>query len=156
MKPSIIVYNVPGGKTRFSERIAKFYGFDNFHQGSDFHIKGIDEVGFIESTKWLAEWEEFGFTLKSFEEVAMEINAAIPLTEWRKGTPTIDGEYIASTTGSNLIRSYWRKGRWSNFFYESSPQKFKDDNASIKCPYKYLQCGVEWRGLSEEPINTEE
>lgn len=155
MKPSIIVYNVPGGKTRFAERIAEFYGLKPCIMRPTMVVRQTDEIGFIEETR-IALMREWGFEVKPFEEVAKEINAAIPLTDWRSDNPTIDGEYIAGTVRSNLIRSYWRNGYWSNFFYETSPQNFKDDSASIKCQARYIEGGVEWRGLSEEPINTKE
>lgn len=150
MKPSMIVYGVKGGKTRFAERIAKFYGLINGGKFSHKRIMVENHVYFYDGTvdKLFA-----AIISKSFSEVADEINTAIPLTALQAGEPTIVGEYdVYSSAARKCHRRWWHGDRWS-FALLSNSQAIKNVFAS---EFQGISWRPFWRGLSEEPINTEE
>lgn len=150
MKPSIIIYNVPGGKTRFAERIAKFYGLRN---GGTFSLQTVCSRGYIyfHSAEFASGMR---ILVKSFSEVAKEINAAIPLTPINTGCPSVEGEYFVSYhKHSEFFRRWWHGDRWSYAMLDEMTQGEKNLAASTRHDIFWRPY---WRGLSQEPINTKE
>jgi len=156
MKPSLIIYNVPNGKTRFAERITKFYGLK--------YVSGnlaTDTIAiFTNDFLYLSQGEKpkgaFGKHAKSFREVADEINAAIPLTDWQSGLPPMTGEYFASAFRLERTKRWWNGKSWSMNYDDVSSEAAKQRNRKLQATRGDKNAGIEWRGLSEEPINTEE
>lgn len=155
MAKSIIVYGVPGGKTRFAQRIADHFGlrladriFDCDH--------GIEVGGLLyfseANEKPSSVYNEFS---RSFQEVADEINAAISLTDWQSGPPPMVGEYDTLSTYDRepVWRRYWNGEVWSYAFRESYNQ-FQCNMKASKLQSPHWR--PEWRGLSAEPIKVTE
>lgn len=153
MSKSIIIYNVPGGKTRFAQRIAKHFGLSRVNyrngtapwepEGSIYFIPRIDSpIGTSEYAR-------------SFQSVADEINASIPLTDWQSGPPPMVGEWNASF-GANFPnrRRWWDGERWSHVWIDGlTSQELSNKSAAIRIEDAE---GMVWRGLSQEPIKVTE
>lgn len=155
MSKSIIIYNVPGGKTRFAQRIADHFNIATFHQGDPFTIRQIDELGFIENDSFLHMWRDAHFEVRSFQSVADEINASISLTDWQSGPPPMVGEWNASF-GINFAnrRRWWDGERWSHVWIDGvTSQELSNKSAAIRIEDAE---GMVWRGLSQEPIKVTE
>lgn len=147
MNPSLIVYNVPNGKTRFAERIAKFYGLRLYKK--EFKVgQWAWEEGWLYITRQIIPNDEYVGLAKSFREVADEINAAIPLTDWQEGEPPLIGEYLVyDHEGGN--KSWWHGDCWSYGILYGYSQKFKNIAAGKRQDNNWRP---RWRGLAEEPI----
>lgn len=154
MKPSLIVYNVPNGKTRFAERIAKFYGLKD---GEDHKRIGMYEkefIYFVEDGTLPYGILKAGAIIKSFREVADEINAAIKPSQWQNGEPAIIGEYdVKYSEDKPNYRRWWHGDSWSYAMLDGTSQESKNLHAGFRQDPTWRPF---WRGLSEEPINTEE
>ena len=153
MAKSIIVYGRDLGQMRkYAGRITKHLGMKR-NEGwgigcSSFKIPAQDTVIFFE---WaLSEVPQIrnGHKAISFAEVAKQINDAIPLTPWRKGTPPAVGEWNASIYRYEGIRRWWGGEKWSLAWSERSMQGTANNRAGLPSG----QGGIYWRGLSEEPI----
>lgn len=150
MAKSIIVYGVKGGKTRFAQRIANYFGLKLANGYSDFSV-------WKENYCYFSEAEPTGGLAhhgRSFQEVADEINAAIPLTDWQSGPPPMVGEWNASNQKDSHMRRWWDGWEWSGLYYEAMSEPFRNVRASIK--YGTNQNLIQWRGLSAEPIKVTE
>jgi hypothetical protein len=142
----MIVYGAPNGKTPFAERIAKFYGLRN---GGAFSLLTACSRGYIYFDS-LEFPSGMGILVKSFREVADEINAAISYTEFVLGEPTIVGEYeVKFSSHDPAYKRWWHGDGWSYAILEEHTQRQKDFNASYRQDYMWRPL---WRGLSEEPI----
>lgn len=162
MNKSIIVYGPQGcGKTRYAERIAKHFGLtiindaDDPRQLRDFHrmkcllLTSTDKATIC--AELMLDPSEFNRVL-SFAEVAQQINAAIPLTDWfPTGTkPAKIGEYNASYyTSSITSRRWWNGLSWSCCWY---PNEDEEEKARCKDSPGIAFGEITWRGLAEEPI----
>jgi hypothetical protein len=152
MKPSLIIYGVPNGKTRFAERIAKFYGLRN---GGLFNIGMISSRGYVYFVDGPFNLRMSGIKVKSFSEVADEINAAIPLTDWRYGVNELPdrnkkGVYLATVDRGEEFYRYWDGAAFMYGAYDVNSASSMGKHAWWKSDLLF------WRGLSQEPINTEE
>ena len=151
MAKSIVVYGVPGGKTRFAKRIADHFGLTLATQS--FEDAGlIFPFGRLYLSQNELEPTNYKLHLRSFQEVADEINASIPLTDWQSGPPPMVGEWNASWGHNVKTRRWWNGDVWSFAFEEIFPQEEKNCNASQRYPFN----DIEWRGLSQEPIKVTE
>lgn len=95
-----------------------------------------------------------GIRSASFEEVAAEYNAKIPLTDWQSGPPPVVGEWIANVIRDDDRRRWWNGESWSVWY------SLHDDNTEVaRCQGKgaaFAVYEIEWRGLSSEPIKVTE
>jgi hypothetical protein len=159
MKNSIVVYGQQAcGKTRNAERIRKHLGLNRIIDDWDgkrapYERKAFDaDAGILYLTSMTREelmaLKVGSLWLASFEEVAQQINAAIPLTDWQNSKPQHAGEYIASSFRDGEIRRWWNGKHWSFMYVESDSQEQKNTCAGIPGPIN----GIQWRGLAEEPI----
>jgi hypothetical protein len=148
MNKSIIVTGVPGGKTRFAERIAKHLGLHRINiqwNGTSIFLRGHL---YITDSKNVGAFAPHVLT---FAEVAKQINEAIPLTEWFPyGTePVRKGEYNATYDENKEAIRWWDGKQWSAayFRYETDGEKRRCKSTPLCLPIE-----ITWRGLSEEPI----
>jgi hypothetical protein len=147
MKPSIIVYGVPNGKTRFAERIAKFYGLKN---GGSFSMNKLCSRDFVYFVDGPFNTLMGGIQVKSFSEVADEINAAIPLTDWSQDLPSVKGVFQTDDSNGHAW-SYWdgKKFCYRGFIDCGQTPNHAYDMRLIETALPEI---TKWRGLSEEPI----
>ncbi len=149
MNKSIIVTGVPGGKTRFAERIAKHFRLHAIHQQwNGTSIFPCDYLYVTDSKHVYASAPH----VMTFAEVAKQINDAIPTTQefstaqmqWPdKDRP---GIYMASVSSDQEFYRYW-DGR--NFHYGDDEKDTAFIVRGRRWPRKSNLC---WRGLAEEPI----
>lgn len=154
MAKSIIVYGVKGGKTRFAQRIAEHFGLKN-HQAHVLRMYCEGSIGFVESEAAGKDWAQMGFETRSFQSVADEINALIPLTDWQSGPPPMVGEYdtFAENDRGYMWRRYWNGNLWSLAFRESDTEVQRNNTAARLQSLLFFPA---WRGLSAEPIKVTE
>lgn len=153
MAKSMIIYGVPGGKTRFAQRIADHFGLTLAtyrNGGAVWANEGF--LYFIKSSTAHPLTQEYS---RSFQSVADEINATISLTDWQSGPPPMVGEWIASVEKDRYVRRWWDGNRWSIWYSKSMPQERRDYRSSQPC-IAQEQATVQWRGLSSEPIKVTE
>lgn len=154
MAKSMIIYGVPGGKTRFAQRIADHFGLEL--AAYEFQREG-NNLMWTYSKLYLSSDEknpggEYSAHSRSFQSVADEINAAIPLTDWQSGPPPIVGEWNASLWRTEA-RRWWDGKAWSKVFLVSDNAQERNELASLcRTPIHHM----EWRGLSSEPIKVTE
>lgn len=156
MAKSIIVYGRDLKQMRkYAERITKHLGMRlcvGWGTGrSSFKIPAQDTVVFFE---WaLSEVPQItnGHKAISFEEVAKQINDAIPLTDYFSHgiMPHHVGEYIASYHGDTVARRWWNGSSWSACWYTNEDE---GEQARCKATSGIDHSQITWRGLSEEPI----
>lgn len=152
MAKSIIVYGVPGCKTRFAQRIADHFGLIIIPgEIGEWYASG--HIYFREPEKLHPQAEEWA---RSFQSIADEINALIPLTDWQSGPPPMVGEWNASRFEHEENRMWWNGEFWSASFYHDTPEKQRNTLAGKKNSAGHWAHGVKWRGLSQEPIKVTE
>lgn len=150
MAKSIIVYGVPGCKTRFAQRIADHFGLIIIPgEIGEWYASG--HIYFREPEKLHPQAEEWA---RSFQSIADEINALIPLTDWQSGPPPMVGEWNATRFDSESNRKWWDGKRWSFSFKQDQSESLRNEAASIKEAICYDR--LKWRGLSQEPIKVTE
>jgi hypothetical protein len=148
MNRPVIVYGPQGcGKTRFAERIAKHFGLtkivDEFIGVGNLR-RGVLYLMTEATAPWYADCEQF-----SFDEVAQQINAAIPMTDWfhgdtdpvHVGVYQTDHDYDKSRPGY----CYWDGQRWGC-------ERTNREAALLNPFFKGAVQAKDWRGLSEEPL----
>ena len=153
MAKSIIVYGVPGGKTRFAQRIADHFGLELAPKE---FCREKNNCIWTEGRLYLARSPikpdmDYEPHSRSFQEVADEINATISLTDWQSGPPPMVGEWIASIKKDRYIRRWWDGKRWSIWYSKLMDQEKRDFRSSSPC-IAAEQDKVRWCGLSAEPI----
>lgn len=151
MAKSIIISGVPSGKTRFAQRIADYFGLKIVPgvQGT-WYEEG--HIYFREPSKLHPDSDD---NARSFQSVADEINAAIPLTDWQSGPPPMVGEYdTLSTQDINPVwRRWWNGESWS-YAWRESYEQFQCNMMASRLQSPHWR--PEWRGLSSEPIKVTE
>lgn len=70
------------------------------------------------------------------------------MTNWRRGTPTVPGEYIASRIRATGFLRWWNGEYWSIPYSVHSSEDMKRRHRRAKSAY---QDGLEWCGLKEKP-----
>jgi len=155
MAKSMIIYGVPGGKTRFAQRIADHFGLKN-HQAQVLRMYCEGSIGFVESEAAGKDWAKMGFETRSFQSVADEINASIPLTDWQSGPPPMVGEWNASRFGHEENRMWWNGKNWSLSWHPDDVIATKNNRARKNNPADTWSYAIQWRGLSQEPIKVTE
>lgn len=154
MAKSIIVYGVPGGKTRFAQRIADHFGLEFIpyrEGGSPWDCMGqIHFSDRAEPHHSTAEWA------RSFQSVADEINATISLTDWQSGPPPMVGEWNASGYRFENTRRWWNGKNWSMNYSQHSSEEHRNQMAKTDISPSDREREMEWRGLSAEPIKVTE
>lgn len=154
MAKSIIVYGVPGGKTRFEKRIAEYFGLIPAVYCNDAAL--WHEEGFLYLSRNPIAHPHTEEYSRSFQSVADEINAAIPLTDWQSGPPPMVGEWNASTQRNIYARRWWNGDAWSVRYFDNSKQITKNGYAALLASDADRCSGILWRGLSQEPIKVTE
>lgn len=154
MAKSIIVYGVKGGKTRFAKRIAEHFGLKlakkEFSGKKD---TGILCDGFLYFTREPEAPKGFyAAHSRSFQTVADEINASIPLTDWQSGPPPMVGEWNASRWSQSENRMWWHGASWSESYQPDQSEWRRNRSAKTLNPGGVSNLEIKWRGLSEEPI----
>lgn len=151
MAKSIIVYGVKGGKTRFAQRIADHFGLEL--AAYEFQREGNNFMWTYSKLYLSSDTDnpggEYSPHSRSFQSVADEINAAIPLTDWQSGPPPMVGEWEIQE-GRTLWRRWWDGECWS-FAWE--PCGIFSDYCNFKRDKNFHE---PWRGLSAEPIKVTE
>lgn len=155
MAKSIIVYGVPGGKTRFAQRMRDHFGLSAVVSQWNGYFTAENGVLYLTSG---FNFGDFDSPARSFQEVADEINASIPLTDWQSGPPPMVGEWETRkkgfTEGDTQVMRWWDSRRWSIFYTKDEPQH--QQNGSAGHPSWFGNNDLEWRGLSQEPIKVTE
>lgn len=158
MAKSIIVYGVPGGKTRFAQRIADHFGLEL--AAYEFQREG-NNLMWTYSKLYLSSdvgnpGGEYSAHSRSFQSVADEINASIPLTDWQSGPPPMAGEWNASRYEDPENRMWWHGNGWSSSFHNDESESRKNRLAK-EANFGGFSCReIRWRGLSQEPIKVTE
>lgn len=152
MAKSIIVYGVPGGKTRFAQRIADHFGLTRIVVSWAGYCPCTEDVLYVTSGFNFGDWKTKS---KSFQEVADEINATISLTDWQSGPPPMVGEYEvwASDNAASGWPRWWNGSAWSFAMLPPYSQERKDILAGTLHSAEWRP---KWRGLSQEPIKVTE
>lgn len=154
MAKSIIIYGVPGGKTRFSQRIADYFDLiiANVQDGEGLWFPS----GYLYFSSRADVHESAVEYSRSFQSVADEINAAIPLTDWQIGPPPMVGEWNASAYRMEDTRRWWNGNSWSMNYVKQLSDAAKVRFMKMRITKADLVEGIEWRGLSSEPIKVTE
>jgi uncharacterized membrane protein len=155
MAKSIIVYGVPRGKTRFAQRIADHFGLRIAE--NEFANDVIHMYGYLYLTR-IAQQPKGNFTAasRSFQSVADEINATIGLTDWQSGPPPMVGEWNASAFKRDDTRRWWDGDKWSMNYINRDCIEHRARMAHMRASRGDSKKGIEWRGLSAEPIKVTE
>lgn len=159
-KQSVIVHGEPRLLAKHAARIVKHFRADTLIQGwcGVLDIRTGITVYFTNNDRVLKVAREIGvppvFTL---EEVAQQINDAIPLTGWinccRVGQPSRKGWYDVNYNADDPSydadekRKYWNGVQWC---FDDSGDAFTGCYFGSANGTEYH--GEAWRGLAEEPI----
>lgn len=157
MNQTVIIYGPQGcGKSRAAERIRQHFGLERI-------LDNVDSFD-LNHVKWMPAGVLYLVSCEinpaphitrcmSFADVAQQINAAIPLTDWQSGPPPAAGEYVASTRRNDSLCSWWNGKFWSVSYGKEVPQAEKNRRAGLQSHSPWEK---EWRGLAEEPIRIPE
>jgi hypothetical protein len=152
MNKPIIVQAPPDLAAKYGQRIAKHFGLAQ----TFYNWRGTLDHGTLVSlyltdrADVLASCRELNMDVRTLEEVAQQINAAIPRTQWfgMDSKPVHVGPYETKLHPSS--RSTWqhwngkRFGGWALTADTACERRVRHTASHFQ--------NVEWRGLAEEPI----
>lgn len=159
---SIILYNIPDDATTTDfKRIAA-------------HFKLTPVLGHLRMAAFNPEGCLYMITRKitskqqcgplgyiSFITAAIEVNAALPKSEWKmtyadgyelsskSEVPPCVGEWNASMHNNPAARRWWDGKEWSMAYFQDDDEDRKQNCRSVKIKPWVI---IKWRGLSEQPI----
>lgn len=156
MPKSIIVHGRPDwGMAEHAEKLRQHFGLK--HVVIDFDGKFHEEENLLYIAYcYLPGCTPATMRVMSYQAAAAEYNSLIPLTDWQSGPPPMVGEWNASIHQHADARRWWNGKEWSIRYYECENQISKNGYASVPCGAADRLAGIEWRGLSSEPIKVTE
>lgn len=155
---TLIIYGPAGcGKTRYAERIRKHFNLDRVFDdwGGTFDITDGRAVYFTNDDWLAAELRAIGVhPVMSFEEVAKQINDAIPRTQWfQVGVlPVHEGVYETTDKEYMMDRNQQGFQLWNGSYWGGFGMDANDAVHGFEPGFASSYQENYWRGLAEEPI----
>jgi len=157
MNKSIIVYGPQGcGKTVNAERIRKHFGLtgkivDDWRGIMD-HKYGY-ALYLTNDSDLVSRARQLGMTAIPFADVAQQINAAIPKTQWftPEVKPVNIGPYETQDNADRLGKGASGVQAWTGKYWGTFCSNFQDPDL-LSFEHESIYQENYWRGLAEEPI----
>ncbi len=86
----------------------------------------------------------------SFLTAAMEFNRDVKRTPWSLCQPPEVGEWNASISMNKNSKRWWNGTWWSVAYDDFDSEETKQNSRKLQSTW--TNSGIEWRGLTEQPI----